>query len=538
MVKITTESSPIIRTRFAPSPTGHMHIGNLRTALYEYLIAKNRGGKFILRIEDTDQSRYQEDSLDVIFDTLHLTGLVYDEGPKVGGDYGPYIQSERKGHYLPYAKELIDKGKAYYCFCSKGKELNDQELNDQELDAQESKKQADENKAQIFTEKVQQKYNRHCYNLPKDEIAALISQKTPYVIRQLIPEGKTTFSDQVFGDITIDHKEIEDQILIKSDGMPTYNFANVIDDHTMAITHVVRGSEYLTSTPKYKLLYEAFGWEVPTYIHLPLMLNESGEKISKRRGDASISDLIDKGYLPEAIINYCALLGWSPSDNREFFTLQELVEAFDIKNISKSPSLYDPKKLDWINGEYFKNMDSEVFFEIARETLESTIKTKNIDLREVAKMVQTRILFVKDIYELVDFIDQLPDYDITLYTHKKMKTDPAIALTALEGILTVFESKFESESESKSESKSESESESESESKSESKSSWNNENLYAAAVEWGKSENFKNSQILWPIRTALSGKPSSPCGASELCALLGQEETVKRIKKGIEKLKG
>jgi len=484
----------MIRTRFAPSPTGHMHIGNLRTALYEYLIAKHDGGKFILRIEDTDQSRYQEDSLDIIFETLRLAGLDYDEGPVVGGDYGPYIQSERKDHYLPYAKELVDKGKAYYCFCS------NEGMQDEDEDEKDGKQEKQE--------KIQ-KYNRHCHGLSKDEIETRLANKDPYVIRQFIPAGQTTFHDQVFGDITIDHKEIEDQILIKSDGMPTYNFANVVDDHTMAITHVIRGSEYLTSTPKYKLLYEALNWEVPVYIHLPLMLNEQGEKISKRRGDASFSDLINQGYLPEAIVNYCALLGWSPPDNREFFTLPELVEVFNVKNISKSPSLFDSKKLTWMNGEHIKNLPKDIFFQMARQTLESAIKTNGIDLREVAEMVQTRILFVKDIYELVDFIDQLPDYSIDLYTHKKMKSDPTIALAALEGILPIYESI----------------------------EIWNNDSLYAAAIDWGKFANLKNSQILWPIRTALSGKPSSPCGASELCALLGRDETVKRIEAGIQKLK-
>lgn len=474
----------MVRTRFAPSPTGQMHIGGLRTALYEYLIAKHSGGVFVLRIEDTDQNRYVESAMDAIVNSLRVTGLTYDEGPDAGGDYGPYIQSQRKSHYLPYAKELIEKGKAYYCFCSKEK-------------LEEEKSEG------------QQKYNRHCFNLPKSEIEKHLASGKPFAVRQFIPKGKTTFHDEVFGDITIDHEEIEDQILIKSDGMPTYNFANVIDDHTMAISHVVRGSEYLTSTPKYNLLYEAFGWDVPTYVHLPLMLNDKGEKISKRRGDASFQDLLEQGHLPEAIINYIAFLGWSPPDNQEYFTLPELVKVFDIKNISKSPSFFDPKKLAWMNGEHIKRLPEDVFCEMVMSTLQSAIKTPGINLRDVAKMVQSRILFVKDSAELVDFIDELPDYDVALFTHKKMKTDSAIALQALEAVMPVYQNI----------------------------DMWDNDTLYAAAVECGKSLSFKNSQVLWPIRTAMSGKPSSPCGASELCTLLGREESLKRLKAGLDKLK-
>lgn len=469
----------MVRTRFAPSPTGHMHIGNLRTALYEYLIAKNNGGIFVLRIEDTDQSRYVDTAMDVIFETLRITGLNYDEGPGVGGEYGPYIQSERKDHYLPYANQLVEKGKAYYCFCPKERM--------EELDG---------------------KYDRHCHSLPKDEIDQKLANGQPYVIRQFIPEGKTTFSDEVFGKITIDHEEIEDQILLKSDGMPTYNFANVVDDHTMAITHVVRGSEYLTSTPKYNLLYEAFGWDIPTYVHLPLMLNEQGEKISKRRGDASFQDLLDMGYLPEAIVNYIAFLGWSSPDNREYFTLADLIEAFNVKNISKSPSLFDYKKLGWVNGEHIKNMPENDFYKIAAPILQSSINKPGVDFKYIAKMVQSRIQLIKEIPEMVDFIDQLPDYDPELFTHKKMKTDSPIALKALQTILPIYKDI----------------------------NTWDSESLSAAATECAKNLEFKNSQVLWPIRTALSGKPSSPCGASELCVLLGKEESLKRLEAGILKL--
>jgi len=470
-----------IRSRYAPSPTGYMHIGNLRSALYEYLVAKHSGGTFILRIEDTDQSRYVEGATEVIYETLRLTGLIHDEGPDVGGNYGPYIQSERKDDYLPHAKNLVEKGKAYYCFCTK-----------ERLEGLED-------------------YDRHCHKLSESEIAAKLAANEPFVVRQFIPEGKTTFHDEVYGDITIDHKEIEDQILIKSDGMPTYNFANVIDDHAMEITHVLRGSEYLTSTPKYNLLYEAFEWDIPTYVHLPLMLNDKGAKISKRAGDeyASVQYLIDSGYLPEAIINYIAFLGWSSPENKEYYTLPELVEAFEIKNISKSPSTFDLQKLNWMNGEHIKRLPEDVFYAMVLPTLQDAIKTPGINLQDIAKMVQSRVLFVKDAAELVDFIDELPNYNIDLYTHKKMKTDSAIALQALEAILPIYENL----------------------------STWNHESLYSAAVECGQALEFKNSQILWPLRTAISGKPTSPCGATELCLLLGKDESIKRMKIGIDKLK-
>jgi len=458
-----------------------MHIGNLRTALFEYLIARHNGGTFILRVEDTDQNRFVEGSMDAIYSAMEITGLSYDEGPKVGGDYGPYIQSERKDSYLPFAEELVEKGKAYYCFCSK------------------------ERLEQLAE---QQKYDRHCFKLSKEEIGKKLENKEPYVIRQLIPEGKTTFHDEVFGDITIDHAEIEDQVLIKSDGMPTYNFANVIDDHAMAITHVVRGSEYLTSTPKYKLLYESFGWDIPIYVHLPLILSEQGGKLSKRRGEASFEGLLEMGYLPEAVINFIALLGWSSADNREFFTLKELTEAFEIKHISKSPSLFDLKKLAWMNGEHIKRMPEDTFYQLARPTLEAAIQTPGINLKDIAKMVQSRISFISDITEMVEFIDKLPDYGEDLFTHKKMKTDSAVAKTALEAIIPIYK---EAEV-------------------------WDNDSLYAAAVDCGKALGFKNSQVLWPIRTALSGKPSSPCGASELCVLLGKDESMKRLQMGLEKL--
>ena len=451
-----------------------MHIGNLRTALYGYLITKRAGGTFILRIEDTDQNRYVEGAMDIIFNTFNTMGINFDEGPGIGGSHGPYIQSERKDTYLPLAEELIKKGEAYYCFCKK-----------ERLEGM-------------------QKYDRFCHGNPR-----VPNDGEPFVVRQFIPDGKTTFHDEVFGDITIDHEEIEDQILIKSDGMPTYNFANVVDDHAMEISHVIRGNEYLTSTPKYQLLYKAFGWDAPVYIHMPLLLSEDGGKISKRKGDFSVKGLLDAGYLPEAIINYIAFLGWSSPDNRELFSLSELTEVFDAKNISKSPASYDQKKLNWMNGEHIKRLPEDMFYEMALPVLKSAIKNPDINLRNIAKMLQSRVQFVHECAEMVDFIDKLPDYSPDLYTHKKMKTTPEVALTALEAILPVYKNT----------------------------DNWINEVLYAAATECAETLEFKNSQVLWPIRTALSGKPSSPCGASELCVLLGKDETIKRLEIGVNKLK-
>ncbi|MCL2198667.1 MAG: glutamate--tRNA ligase [Defluviitaleaceae bacterium] len=474
----------MIRTRYAPSPTGFMHIGNLRTALYEYLIARRGGGAFILRIEDTDQGRLVEGATDAIFETMRLTGLSFDEGPGIGGEYGPYVQSERKADYLPHAKRLAESGKAYYCFCDKDR-----------LDG-------------LADERGLKKYDRHCAALSSEEVKSKLESGVPYVIRQLIPEGKTTFSDEVFGDITIENSEMEDQILIKSDGMPTYNFANVIDDHAMAITHVVRGSEYLTSTPKYKLLYEALGWDIPVFVHLPLLQNEQGQKISKRNGDASIPQLLEQGFLPEAIVNYAALLGWSPSDNREIFTLAELEKVFEMKNISKSPSAVDINKLKWVNGEHIKALSEEKFYELALPYLKEAVKKAGADYAALAKITQSRVTVVKDCAELVDFIDELPDYDIELYTHKKMKTNPEIAKQSLQLSLAALKSL----------------------------SAWNHDALFAAVSGIAETNGLKNGQVLWPIRTALSGKPTTPCGATEICELLGKDEALRRMEIGLEKL--
>ena len=477
----------MIRTRFAPSPTGYMHIGNLRTALYEYLIAKSNNGSFILRIEDTDQERLVEGSTDVIYNTLKMSNIIHDEGPDIGGDYGPYIQSQRKNDYLEYAKELVKKGEAYYCFCTK------ERLEDLKNSA---------------TDSNIVKYDRHCLNLTDDEVQENLKNNIPYVIRQKIKAGSTTFHDEVYGSITVENAEMEDQILIKADGFPTYNFANVIDDHNMNITHVVRGAEYLSSTPKYNLLYDAFDWQIPIYVHLPAVMKDERNKLSKRNGDASFQDLIDKGYLPEAIVNYIALLGWSPSINQEIFTMDELISEFNIKGISKSPSIFDINKLAWMNSEYIKKMNFDKFYSWAEPELKASISRNDIDLKKVASYIQSRISTLKDIPKLVSFIDNLPDYSTELYIHKKMKTTEEICLNNLKVVLPIIKDI----------------------------QTWDNSTIYDTIVELIKEMGIKNGQMLWPIRTALSGEPSSPCGASELAELLGKEDTINRIERGIELL--
>ncbi len=477
----------MIRTRFAPSPTGYMHIGNLRTALYEFLIAKNKGGAFVLRIEDTDLNRQVDGAVEIIYNTLRIAGLKHDEGPDIGGKYGPYVQSERKDSYMEYALQLIDKKLAYRCFCTK-----------ERLD----------NELKIEGEEGIKSYDRHCLHLSQEEIDENLKNNVPYVIRQFIPEGQTTFSDEVYGDITVQNKEIDDQILIKSDGMPTYNFANVIDDHLMDITHVVRGSEYLSSTPKYNLLYEAFGWEIPAYVHLPLILNQNGDKLSKRKGDSSFEDLLAEGFIPDAIINYIALLGWAPEGNNEFFTLDELIACFNPKNISKSPSAFDKVKLTWLNGEYIKKMDEDKFFELAKPYLEKSVKTEGIDLKYVSSIVKTRVDFVHDLVDLVKFIDVYEDYDLELFNHKKMKTDKEISKESLIQILPVIENHND----------------------------FTLDSLHEVIFAKIEAMGIKNGQMLWPLRTALTGEPTSPCGAVDLLVLLGKDESIKRIKKSIEML--
>ena len=478
-----------IRTRFAPSPTGRMHVGNLRTALYAYLIAKHQGGDFILRIEDTDQERYVEGAVDIIYRTLEKTGLVHDEGPDKDKGCGPYVQSERQasGIYLEYAKKLIEKGEAYYCFCDK-----------ERLD---SLRQSIDGKEVSI-------YDKHCLHLSKEEVEANLLAGKPYVIRQNIPrEGTTTFHDEIYGDITVPNAELDDMILIKSDGYPTYNFANVVDDHLMRITHVVRGNEYLSSSPKYTRLYAAFGWEEPVYVHCPLITDENHQKLSKRSGHASYEDLIEQGFVNEAVVNYVALLGWSPEDNREIFTLPELVEAFDYHHISKSPAVFDMQKLRWMNGEYIKSMDDEAYYERALPVIRSVI-TKDIDLKAIADLMKTRIEVFPDITEPIGFFEELPEYDVAMYTHKKMKTNSENSLVALQELLPRLEALDD----------------------------FSGESLKNLVTEYVAEKGIKNGQALWPLRTAVSGRQMTPGGAYEIMEILGKEESLQRIRKGIELL--
>ena len=480
-----------VRTRFAPSPTGFMHIGYLRTALYEYLIAKSQGGKFILRIEDTDQERQVEGAVDVIYNTMRMTGLKHDEGPDIGGDYGPYVQSERMGMYMDYAKELVEKGEAYYCFCTK--------------ERLESLKESNAEGAAFA------KYDRHCLGLSKEEVQAKLDAGVPFVIRQKMPDsGTTTFSDVVYGDITVENTELDDQILMKADGFPTYNFANVVDDHLMHITHVVRGSEYLSSTPKYNLLYKAFGWEPPVYVHLPAVMRDAHHKLSKRHGDKSFEDLVREGYVVEAIVNYIALLGWSPSGTQEIFSLKELEENFDMAGLSKSPAIFDIKKLTWMNSEYLKAMDFDKFYALAEPKLKEALGDTDLDLKKIAALLQKRLETLNDIPGLVEFFKTLPEYGTELYTHKKMKTNDEIALSSLEAALPVLENLED----------------------------WNTTSIHDALMALVGELGIKNGQLLWPVRTALSGEPTSPGGAMELADILGKEESLRRIRKGIELLKG
>jgi glutamyl-tRNA synthetase len=477
------------RTRFAPSPTGYMHIGNLRTALFEYLIAKHEGGDFLLRIEDTDQGRKVEGATDVIFETLKECGLDWDEGPDKGGDFGPYIQSERLPMYKKYALDLIEKGGAHYCFCS-----------EEEIEAQ--RKEAE-------SLGVSFKFEDPCRHLSAEEIQEKLDAGTPYVIRQTIKNvGETSFDDMVYGHIEFDGDLLDEQILIKSDGFPTYNFANIIDDHTMAISHVVRGNEYLSSTPKYNLIYDAYGWQRPTYVHVPPVMKDEHAKLSKRNGDASFQDLVAKGYLPEAIINYIALLGWSPADDQEIFTMQELIDNFDVSRISRAPAIFDIDKLTWMNGVYLRNMDEATYFETVRPYLEKAIHAP-VDLKEVAKIIQPRIDKLTQIEEAVDFFDALPEYDVAMYTHKKMKTNPEVALTALNKVKEVLSGldTFESM-----------------------------ESLHDILMALPKEMGMKNGQVLWPVRTAVTGKQFTPGGAIEIAYILGKDETLRRIDAGIEKL--
>ncbi len=478
-----------VRTRFAPSPTGRMHVGNLRTALYTYLIAKHEGGDFILRIEDTDQERLVEGAVDIIYRTLEKTGLIHDEGPDKDGGYGPYVQSERQkaGIYMEYAKKLVEKGEAYYCFCTQ--------------------ERLDSLKKTVNGEEIMV-YDKHCLNLSKEEVEANLKAGMPFVIRQNNPrEGTTTFHDDIYGDITVDNSELDDMVLIKSDGFPTYNFANVVDDHLMGITHVVRGNEYLSSSPKYNRLYDAFGWEIPVYVHCPTITNEEHKKLSKRSGHSSFEDLIEQGFLTEAVVNFVALLGWSPAGNQEFFTLEELVKEFDYHNMSKSPAVFDMTKLRWMNGEYMKKMDFDSFYELAKPYLEEVIK-KPLDLKKIAAMVKTRIEVFPDIAPQIDFFEALPEYDPEMYVHKKMKTTKETALETLKDVLPILEAQED----------------------------YSNDALYAALSGYVTEKGVKTGFVMWPIRTAVSGKQMTPAGATEIMEVLGKEESLNRIRKGIELL--
>ena len=478
-----------VRTRFAPSPTGRMHVGNLRTALYAYLITNHEDGDFILRIEDTDQERLVEGAVDIIYRTLEKTGLLHDEGPDKDKGFGPYVQSDRQksGIYLEYAKKLVEKGEAYYCFCDKERLAT---LN------------------QVIDGKEINVYDKHCLHLSKEEVEAKLAAGVPYVIRQNNPTtGTTTFKDEIYGDITVDNSELDDMILIKSDGFPTYNFANVVDDHLMGITHVVRGNEYLSSSPKYNRLYEAFGWEVPVYVHCPLITDEEHKKLSKRCGHSSYEDLLEQGFISEAILNFVALLGWSPQGTEEIFSLEELIKAFDYHHMSKSPAVFDYTKLKWMNGEYMKAMEFDRFYEMAEPYIKQVI-TKDLDLKKIAEMVKTRIEVFPDICEHIDFFEELPDYSIDMYTHKKMKTDAVSSLEVLREVLPLFEAQED----------------------------YSNDALYALLMSYVEKKGCKNGFALWPVRTAVSGKQMTPCGATEMMEILGKEESVARIKKGIEKL--
>lgn len=483
-----------IRTRFAPSPTGRMHVGNLRTALYAYLIAKHEGGDFILRIEDTDQERYVDEALDIIYRTLDKTGLKHDEGPDKDGGVGPYVQSERQaqGIYLKYAKQLIEEGKAYYCFCDK--------------ERLESLRQT------ITTESGETKeivvYDKHCLHLSKEEVEEKLAAGIPYVIRQNSPtEGTTTFHDELYGDVTVPNQELDDMILIKSDGFPTYNFANVVDDHLMGITHVVRGNEYISSSPKYTLLYQAFGWEEPVYIHCPLITDENHQKLSKRSGHSSFEDLLEQGFITEAVVNYVALLGWSPDSNQEIFSLEELVKEFDYHRINKSPSVFDINKLKWMNGEYLKAMDAEEFQKLVTPYIKEVV-TKDLDLSKICPLVQTRIEILPDVKELVDFFEELPDYSVEMYCHKKMKTN-------LENSLEILTEEYELLKDF---------------------DDWSLQALHDKLMEYIAGKEIKNGTGLWPVRTAVSGKQSTPGGAFEIMEILGKEESLRRMEIGIRKL--
>lgn len=467
-----------VRTRFAPSPTGYLHIGGLRTALYGYLFAKKNGGDFILRIEDTDTTRYVDGSVRIIYDTLRDSGIMYDEGPDVGGDYGPYVQSERKAIYTEYAKKLVELGGAYYCFCTP------------------------ERVASLKDEEGNVRYDKHCLKLSKEEVEKKLAAGEPYVIRQNVPtSGAGSYHDLVYGDISVDYKDIEDGILIKSDGMPTYNFANVIDDHLMGITHVIRGTEYLSSTPKYNLMYDAFGWERPVYIHLPPIMKDAQHKLSKRNGDASYEDFVNKGFVKEAIVNYIALLGWNPKTNVERMTLKELVENFSLEGINKSPAIFDETKMKWLSGEYIKEMNEEEFKAHALKFLEKSKAFGKYDTDKLLALVRTRIQTFGEIPEKLDFLEEFGKYDTELFVNEKQKSSLDAAKTLLPQIKAALEKTGE----------------------------WNNAALFDALVKFSSDSGIKKQAVLWIARIAITGKSATAGGATEIAELIGKEETIKRI---------
>ena len=477
-----------VRTRFAPSPTGFMHLGGLRTALYTYLFTKKQGGTFILRIEDTDLERFVPGATEIIYDTLRDCGVLWDEGPDVGGDFGPYIQSQRKELYLPYAKRLVEQGDAYYCFCTK-----------EEIEERRAQAQA---RGETF------KYDKHCLHLSKEEVQRRLDAGQPYVIRQNVPlTGNSDFDDLVFGHIQAPNETLDDMVLIKQDGMPTYNFANVVDDHLMGITHVIRGMEYLSSTPKYNLLYKAFGWEIPQYIHLTTVMKDQHQKLSKRNGDAYYSDFIEKGYLKEALVNYIVLLGWNPGDDREFFTLEELKQAFDVSGLSKSPAIFDVNKLRWFNAEYIRRMSPEAFNRAAQPWYEKAgVAAMNQDILQ--RILQPRVELFSELPAMVDFLTAMPEFDNSLYAHKKMKTTPESAKETLLGLQPLLEAQ----------------------------DPWTEEGVHELLIGYAQKTGLKNGQVMWPLRVAITGKPVTPGGAVEAAVLLGKQETLARLARSLERL--
>ena len=472
-----------VRTRFAPSPTGYMHVGNLRTALYTYLIARHNKGKFILRIEDTDQGRLVEGAVDVIYRTMEQCHLEHDEGPDVGGPVGPYVQTERRGLYKEYAELLMERGHAYRCFCEKTASEEDTGEFDRGDDP--------------------------CRCMSREESDRLAAEGRPYVIRQLIPhDGTTTFHDETFGDITVENASLDDQVLLKRDGLPTYNFANVVDDHLMGITHVVRGSEYLSSAPKYNLLYEGFGWDIPKYVHCSPVMRDAHNKMSKRHGDPSYEDLIAQGYLTDAVINYVTLLGWSPRGEQEIFSMDELIDIFDLAGISKSPAIFDIDKLRYFNSEYIRAMSPEDFAKAAEPYIRQSVKNPAYDAAAIAALLQQRTEVLTDIPEKVDFFDELPEYDTELFVHKKSKSDKDSSKDVLQKIIPIFEAL----------------------------PAWDDEHIMGAMVGLAEAMKAKNAKVMWPVRIAAAGKAVTPGGAVEICRILGKDETLRRLNTALEKL--